>query len=433
MITSLTLLILLVVQLFVLILIYQQISKVKLCWKEILSLYLLTTITLSFMNYFFYLVIILYLYFVGIRHHLKDKKYLAAFYGIYSVTTLTVIGNITQLLIDKFFVDNLLITLFLQFTPFFINTFMLYVFETNFDFLVESYEQINKKFFINISILLFLLCTIQFSGYFFELKNQEIELLNIMKTFAFFVIILVLLFYLNMKTQLIQKEQLDKLKEAQMNDLTQYTTQIEALYGEIRNIRHDYINIIASLKAGIEENDMEQIKEIYTDVLGEVKRSLQHQKYDFMQLSNIKIPGVKGIISAKLTTAMQHGMDVNVEILDAVEEPYLNTLDFIRILSVFLDNAIEAAETAEKKQVTISLIQETNKQVIIINNSTLASRIDKRKIFSKGYSTKGKERGLGLAIVREILAGYPNAVLETRFQANDFTQILSIQKEGAAG
>ncbi|MCA5013695.1 MULTISPECIES: sensor histidine kinase [unclassified Enterococcus] len=433
MITSLTHLLLLVVQLSSLTLIYQQVSKIKLSYKEIILLVVLTIMVLSFMSYFFYVVIILYFYFLGMHHRLKQKKNLAAFYSIYSVTTLTVIGSLTQLLIDRFFSTNLTITLLLQLTPFFINRLMLRVFETNFDFLVENYERVNKKILLNVNVLLFLLCTFQFSGYFFELRMQEIELLNILKTIAFFVIILVLLFYLNMKTQLLQKEQLEELKETQLNDLTQYTTQIEELYGEIRNIRHDYVNIIASLKIGIEENDMEQIKEIYTEVLSEVNRSLQNNKYDLIQLSKIKIPAVKGIISAKLLTALQEGLTVNVEILNEIEEVYINTLDFIRILSIFLDNAIEAAGDTETKQLTIGLIQEQTKQIIIVNNSTQEGAIDKRKIFSKGYSTKGSKRGLGLAIVKDILANYPNASLETEFQSNHFTQTLSIQKEGITG
>lgn len=433
MIPSITLLVLLLIQLVALMLIYQQISKSTLFWKEIVGLFLVAFLTLSFMNYFFYLIIILYFYVIGIRHHLKNKKHLAAFYAIYSVTILSVIGNIVQLLIDKFFSTNIPITLLLQLAPFFMNTLMLHLFKTNFDFLVENYEQINKKILVNINALLFLLCTIQFIGYFFELRSQNIDRLNVMKTFAFFVIILILLFYLNMKTQLLQKEQLEKLKEMQLNDLTEYTAQIEALYGEIRSIRHDYVNIIASLKTGIEENDMAQVKEIYTDVLSEVKQSLQNQKYDLIQLRKIKIPAVKGILSAKLLAALQKEIVVNIEILNEVEESYFNTLDFIRILSIFLDNAIEAASISDQKQVTICLIQETNKQVIIINNSTRDTVIDKRKIFTKGYSTKGEQRGLGLAIVKDILGNYPNASLETEFQANHLTHTVVIQKKGATG
>lgn len=433
MIPSITLLVLLLIQLVALMLIYQQISKSTLFWKEIVGLFLVAFLTLSFMNYFFYLIIILYFYVIGIRHHLKNKKHLAAFYAIYSVTILSVIGNIMQLLIDKFFSTNIPITLLLQLAPFFMNTLMLHLFKTNFDFLVENYEQINKKILVNINALLFLLCTIQFIGYFFELRIQNIDRLNVMKTFAFFVIILILLFYLNMKTQLLQKEQLEKLKEMQLNDLTEYTAQIEALYGEIRSIRHDYVNIIASLKTGIEENDMAQVKEIYTDVLSEVKQSLQNQKYDLIQLRKIKIPAVKGILSAKLLAALQKEIVVNIEILNEVEESYFNTLDFIRILSIFLDNAIEAASISDQKQVTICLIQETNKQVIIINNSTRDTVIDKRKMFTKGYSTKGEQRGLGLAIVKDILVNYPNASLETEFQANHLTHTVVIQKKGATG
>ena len=38
----------------------------------------------------------------------------------------------------------------------------------------------------------------------------------------------------------------------QLEDLSNYSHQIESLYNEIRSFRHDYANILISLKSGIE-------------------------------------------------------------------------------------------------------------------------------------------------------------------------------------
>ena len=41
------------------------------------------------------------------------------------------------------------------------------------------------------------------------------------------------------------------------------------LYGEIRAFRHDYLNILTSLKLSIEHEDLNAIREVYENVLRE--------------------------------------------------------------------------------------------------------------------------------------------------------------------
>ena len=42
------------------------------------------------------------------------------------------------------------------------------------------------------------------------------------------------------------------------------------LYGEIRAFRHDYLNILTSLKLSIEHEDLNAIREVYENVLSRV-------------------------------------------------------------------------------------------------------------------------------------------------------------------
>ncbi|WP_157108264.1 GHKL domain-containing protein [Streptococcus salivarius] len=51
------------------------------------------------------------------------------------------------------------------------------------------------------------------------------------------------------------------------------------------------------------------------------------------------------------------------------------------------------------------------------------------KIFQKGFSSKGTDRGIGLASIREILEYYPNVSLNTRSVAYEFTQDLIIRQK----
>ena len=49
------------------------------------------------------------------------------------------------------------------------------------------------------------------------------------------------------------------------------------------------------------------------------------------------------------------------------------------------------------------------------------------RIYQKGFSTKGSNRGLGLTNVKEIIDRNPNVNLETLIENNEFTQVVKIK------
>lgn len=51
-----------------------------------------------------------------------------------------------------------------------------------------------------------------------------------------------------------------------------------------------------------------------------------------------------------------------------------------------------------------------------------------RKIWDEGYSTKGKNRGLGLTSYQQILSKYQNVTKQTTLENGYFTQMLWIAK-----
>ena len=48
------------------------------------------------------------------------------------------------------------------------------------------------------------------------------------------------------------------------------------------------------------------------------------------------------------------------------------------------------------------------------------------KIFKAGFSTKGKNRGLGLSNLKDIMNNYSNATLDTSIENNRFIQNITI-------
>lgn len=56
-------------------------------------------------------------------------------------------------------------------------------------------------------------------------------------------------------------------KDLQLKNLKDYSHHFEGLYTEVRSFRHDYANILTTLKLGIEQNDIEIVKNVYDSVL----------------------------------------------------------------------------------------------------------------------------------------------------------------------
>lgn len=93
------------------------------------------------------------------------------------------------------------------------------------------------------------------------------------------------------------------------------------------------------------------------------------------------------------------------------------SVQITRILGILLDNAIEASLESNHPQ--ISFI--TKNDQIIIQNTTSAKKINLKRIYNNGYSTKDSHSGLGLATVQKIVTKNPNFKLQTIWNNNHFT------------
>ena len=247
---------------------------------------------------------------------------------------------------------------------------------------------------------------------------------------------LILVFYLLFFMGIIKKldtylkeklhERLDQEQALRYRDMERYSRHIEELYKEVRSFRHDYSNLLTSLRLGIEEEDMEQIKEVYDSVLKDSSEKLQDNKYDLGRLVNIRDKALKSLLAGKFLKARDKKIVFNVEVPEEIQVEGMSLLDFLTIVSILCDNAIEASAEASQPYVSISFLKSGAKENFIIENSIKEEGIDVSEIFSFGVSSKGEERGVGLYTVMKIVESYPNASLNTICQNQVFRQILTM-------
>ena len=252
------------------------------------------------------------------------------------------------------------------------------------------------------------------------------------KTVRHLILVFYMLFFMGVikKLDTYLKEKLqEKLNQEQAlryRDMERYSRHIEELYKEVRSFRHDCANLLTSLSLGIEEEDMEQIKEIYDSVLKDSSEKLQDNKYDLGRLVNIRDRALKSLLAGKFIKAREKDIVFNVEVPEEIQVEGMSLLDFLTIVSILCDNAIEASEEASQPHVSIALFKNGAQETFIIENSIKEEDIDVSEIFSFGVSSKGEERGVGLYTVMKIVESYPNASLNTICQNQVFRQILTM-------
>ena len=247
---------------------------------------------------------------------------------------------------------------------------------------------------------------------------------------------LILVFYLlffmgvvkRLDTYLKEKLQgkLNQEQDLRYKDMERYSLHIEELYKEVRSFRHDYTNLLTSLRLGIEEENMGQVKEVYDSVLKDSVQKLRDNKYDLGRLVNIRDRALKSLLAGKFIKARERDIVFNVEVPEEIQVEGMSLLDFLTIVSILCDNAIEASAEASHPHVSIAFLKSGAQETFIIENSIKEEGIDVSEIFSFGVSSKGEDRGVGLYTVMKIVESYPNASLNTTCQDQVFRQVLAV-------
>ena len=215
-------------------------------------------------------------------------------------------------------------------------------------------------------------------------------------------------------------------KQKAMQDLQDYTRNLEAMYNSLRSFKHDYVNILLSLSSYIEDGDMDRLKDFFEGKIFPTKNLITGEDYKLNQLSNISVLEIKSLLSAKMIYAHESGIDITIDIPDKVESFLIDTVDLARILGIFLDNAMEATLETEQPQIGLNIIQNKTGVSIIISNRFLDNGVMLHKLKQKDFSTKIGHQGIGLWNAQKIISSYDNVLLETTMKCDYFTQHIEL-------
>ncbi|HFD3571514.1 TPA: GHKL domain-containing protein [Enterococcus faecium] len=250
------------------------------------------------------------------------------------------------------------------------------------------------------------------------LSNKEFMILFVSVGLFIFLILMFIDFYY-----------LEKRNNQQyLNSLNNYNIEIEKLNEELGMFRHDYVNILLSLKSGIDEGNLDSIRSIYYDLILPTEKIVNDKKYEITKLNRIKTIEVKSLLASKVTLAKTLGKKVKLEVPDTIMIDLKNQLlEIIRIYSILLDNAIKYSVFSEE-EIIISLFSADGKIVLIVSNSFNSRDFDIFKFSQNRYTSSNikKNHGFGLTYIRELVETRPNFELKTEINEKRFTQYFVI-------
>ena len=211
---------------------------------------------------------------------------------------------------------------------------------------------------------------------------------------------------------------------------TLLSTDVKAMSGvidETRAMKHDFNNIFQALHGLSVSKKYDELDKYITKLM------VNCQDINTLSIINentFNDPGIYALVGSKIFLANSNNIHFKVDSTLDFKNISFDKIDFIRILGILLDNAIEANMNSKDKYIHLSCTHDNKKSASIItvsNTFDSNKKIDTNKIFKKGFSTKKIKSGIGLWETSKLINKHSNSQLLTNIKDNIFTQTLVIE------
>lgn len=297
------------------------------------------------------------------------------------------INNITSMVMLK---NTVIIHIFICSTAYLIN----YILKNKLVIFTQNVKIANKSSMIVIIIILITLALL-----FFKIPLSEWKL-NIE-----FLLTMVLMLSFCIIGYVIIKQKSDIQKTTSMyQQLVEYSDITNGLLEDYRVVSHEHKNQLSIIRGMINNSNQELID--YVENLLEKREIIKYQWIG--ELNYLPLSGLKGLINYKLIEMESLNLNMSISISKDIFKTKLNKLttkqkdNLYSIMGVYLDNAIQSSQKSKQKEVSLEIYKE-KKDIVIILANTYNGKIELEKMDNYGYTTKGKNHGVGLHIVKKIL------------------------------
>lgn len=182
----------------------------------------------------------------------------------------------------------------------------------------------------------------------------------------------------------------------EVRQLAENLTGVKSYVDALRSQSHEFFNKIHVINGLIKGNEKQKLIDYIEKIIGSQSKEL------FIVEKHIKDPLIAGFLQSKYSRARELDVGFNIEaqgILESITDSSV-VHSIITILGNLIDNSLDAVQNCSEREIELEFNVKTDSWEIIIQDSGEGiSNQNIDRIFNKGFSTKGTNRGLGLYLV----------------------------------
>ncbi|WP_426861023.1 sensor histidine kinase [Cytobacillus gottheilii] len=201
-------------------------------------------------------------------------------------------------------------------------------------------------------------------------------------------------------------------------DMDKQLHQFNETFQMVRKERHDYLKHVAAIQYLLEKEQFKEAKSYMANLLNRYEET------------NLSIKGEHGAIASVLHNhykeARSENMAINYQLDVPISQLPIESADLVELVGNILENAVFACrewqcERGEQGFVELSLQKRSGLFLLTCKNSTLPleREVCDQLFVTSGISTKEHHRGLGTAIIQEIVHNH-KGFLDFNTEKNTF-------------
>lgn len=217
--------------------------------------------------------------------------------------------------------------------------------------------------------------------------------------------------------------------KSEIKHLAEKLTGVQLYADALRAQSHEYMNQLHCILGMIHLEEYRELEKF-------IEKTVEDTQNDISSITKkLKDPALVGFLLGKLSHAREVGIQFKLTINHAFpqwSDPKFSH-DLITIIGNLIDNAIDAAQKSENREVALKL-EFLNKDLIIEMKDFGNGIAEEHQtiLFEKGFSTKGENRGYGLFLLKQTVERLKGRIQlsSSSKEGTIFTIKISCQSEG---
>lgn len=283
---------------------------------------------------------------------------------------------------------------------------------------------IKEKNYLLLGLIVYAFIALHIIGLISMKANQDLTGILI-TALLLFIQFLFMIYAFYIQNKLFDRRLEDRLNKERENNLKSYLKNLEYSEEKLRRFKHDYRNMLISLRNAIKEdnndiliNELDRYSENELD---------QENFEEYKDLIRVKDLQVKSILISKINEIDRNNIKFSFECATKIDnlDKLVNPFDLSRIIGIAFDNAIEESKNNQIGEINAYIFQNGKTFTFEIRNK-IKNIPQLSKIQQTGFSTKKNHQGLGLSNINQLKQKYPTLFVNYRINNNWFIFTLNI-------